>query len=224
MRILCVGAGRRAGYLTAALMEASHSVAALESVEDAAWLIAAEHFDAVVALTHGDAVEVSRLLGARPEHVILAVVDTPAEHDVRVGALYAGADICLGPQLDYAELDARLGALWRDVAGDHAGAGTADVVLSRAARCLHGAGGAKVDLSRREYLLLERLLRDAGAIVGHDDLIAYVFDDIDSDGKPLRRLAADLRRRIADSGIDLHVEAIPRVGYRARVQQARGAA
>jgi two-component system OmpR family response regulator len=49
MRILCVGTGGRAGYLTAALMEANHSVSSVERIVDAAYLVAIEQIDAVIA-------------------------------------------------------------------------------------------------------------------------------------------------------------------------------
>jgi two-component system, OmpR family, response regulator len=214
MRVLCVGTGHRAPYLVSALKEANHSVAATERLDDAAWLLGVEPFDAAIALTRGAALDVSRALAARPPHVILAIVDSAGDPDSRAQALNAGADVCLGPRLDYAELDARLAALWREVARGLTGAMASNMVLSRATRCLSDESGARLALSRREYLLLERLLRGSGTAVGRDALIAYVFDDADLDATPLRRLVVELRRRIADAQIDLHIETIPRVGYR----------
>lgn len=226
MRILCVGAaGARIDYLSAALMESNHSVVTLESVVDAAYLVAIERIDTVIVLTHGDAVEVARTLAARPEHTDLVIIDSPGAHDARIAALYAGADACFTAQYEYAELEARLQALWRDAGELGVGGGNvdrqgpplpgADVALSRATRSLIDRGGASLALSRREYLLIERLLRSAGTVVPRDDLIAYVFCDAEADRVSLQRLATALRRRMVDAGCKLRLETVPRVGYRA---------
>lgn len=220
MRILCVGAGPRLDYLSAALTESVHSVVTLESVADAAYLVALERIDTVIALTHGDAVHVAQSLVARPEHTSLVIVDNPASHDTRVAALYAGADACFAAQFEYAELEARLQALWRDTRPPEAAAHVkgqtplAGVALSRATRCLVDGKGASLALSRREYLLMERLLRDAGTVVLRDELINYIYGDADADGVSLQRLITALRRRLTEEGWRLKLEAIPRVGYR----------
>jgi DNA-binding response OmpR family regulator len=223
MRILCVGAGPRVEYLSTALMESNHSVVTLGSVVDAAYLVTVEQIDTVIVLAHGSAVDAANALVARPEHTDLVIIDSRGTHDARVAALYAGADACFTAQYEYAELEARLQAFWRD-----AGViGASDVVnregvtlssfgagLSRATRSLTDACGASLVLSRREYLLIERLLRGAGTVVSRDDLIAYVFGDAEADGISLQRLTTALRRRMLDAGCKLSVETVPRVGYR----------
>lgn len=218
MRILCVGTGARADYLVSALKESNHSVATFDSVLDAAYLVAIERIDGVIALTRGDALQAARSLVARPAHTVLVVIDNPGDHDTRVAALYAGADACLAAQYEYAELEARLHALWRDAARSDAdgqrelASSRPGVLLSRATRSL--IGGRPVALSRREYLLMERLLRSAGTVVHRDELISYVFDDADTDNVSLQRLVAALRRRIAESGCNFRLDNVPRVGYR----------
>lgn len=220
MRILCVGVGTRLDYLSAALTESTHSVVTLESIEDAAYRVATERIDTVIALTHGDAVQVVQALVARPEYTSLVIIDNPATHDTRVAALYAGADACFAAQYEYAELEARLQVLWRDatpraLAGHVKGQAPLEgVALSRATRSLVDSKGVSLALARREYLLMERLLRGAGTVVPRDELINYIYGDADADGVSLQRLATALRRRLADSGWRMKLEAIPRVGYR----------
>jgi DNA-binding response OmpR family regulator len=229
MRILCVGTGVRAEYLTAALMEANHSVSSVERIGDAAYLAAIEQIDAVIALTLGDPVEAARAMIARPEHTVLVIIDTPGDQDARVAALYAGADACFSGHYEYAELEARLHALWREISRTEADRGrtaalsSAGVTLSRATRSLIGTdGAAALALTRREYLLMERLLRDAGTVVHRNDLVAYVFEDADADSVSLQRLVSALRRRITESGWRLRLDTVPRIGYCA-VLDAEGA-
>ena len=220
MRILCVGAGVRFEYLTAALMEANHSVSRVERIVDAAYLVAIEQVDAVIALTLGDPVEAARAMVARPEHTVLVVIDTPGDQDLRIAALYAGADVCFTSRYEYTELEARLHALWREISRTDADAGktavlsAAGMTLSRATRSLVGPDDVALALTRREYLLMERLLRDAGTVVQRDDLLAYVFEDADADGISLQRLVSALRRRITESEWRLRLDTVPRVGYR----------
>lgn len=222
MRILCVGSGARAGYLAAALIEANHSVSSVESVVDAAYLVAVEHVDAVIVLTLGDAVRAARAMVARPAHTVLMIIDAPGNQDARIAALYAGADVCFAGHYEYAELDARLHALWRDggrVDVDVPGADTSSssangLVLSRTKRSLTGTDGAELSLTRREYLLMECLLRNAGSVVQRDELIGYVFGDAEADGVSLQRLVSALRRRIVESAWGLRLVTMPRVGYR----------
>ena len=220
MRILCLGAGVRVEYLTAALMEANHSVSSVERILDATYLVAIEQVDAVIALTLGDPVEAARAMVARPEHTVLVIIDTPGDQDLRIAALYAGADVCFTSQYEYTELEARLHALWREISRTDADAGTtavlsaAGMTLSRSTRSLVGPDDVALALTRREYLLMERLLRDAGTVVQRDDLLAYVFEDADADGISLQRLVSALRRRITESEWRLQLDTVPRVGYR----------
>jgi len=215
MRILCVGTGARADYLVAALTESNHSVSTAEYVADAAYLVAIERIDAVVALSQGAPVDAARALVARPEHTVLVVIDTPGEQDARIAALYAGADACFTGHYEYAELEARLHALWRDgrEGVEDAKTPVEGIVLSRTKRSLIGPGGAALALTRREYLLMERLLRSAGTVVPRDELIGYVFGDADADSVSLQRLVSALRRRFAECRWGLHLETVARVGY-----------
>jgi two-component system, OmpR family, response regulator len=215
MRILCVGSGARADYLVAALTESNHSVSTVEYVADAAYLVAIERIDAAVVLSQGAPVDAASALLARPEHTVLVVIDTPGDQDARIAALYAGADACFTGHYEYAELEARLHALWRNGSQgvEEAETPVEGVMLSRTKRSLIGPGGEALALTRREYLLMERLLRSAGTVVQRDELIGYVFGDADADGVSLQRLVSALRRRIAECGWRLHLETVARVGY-----------
>lgn len=219
MRILCVGTGPRAEYLVGALTESNHSVSTIDSVGDGAYLVAVEHIDAVIALTHGNAVEAAHAMQARPEHTVLVLIDNPGNEASRIAALYAGADVCFSAQYEHAELEARLHALWRDAGLSGVEAKRSDassgcsVSLSRGTRSLTNADGSTLALSRREYLLMERLLRSVGRIVPRDELIAYVFGDSDADGVSLQRVVAGLRRRMDESVFGVRLDTVPRVGY-----------
>jgi two-component system, OmpR family, response regulator len=155
------------------------------------------------------------VLRGLPAQVILSIIDNPRDHDLRMSTLDAGADIGLAKPLAFSELDARLVVLSRNAVECPEKAFHSKLVLYRMTRCLNGRSAARAKLSRREYLSLERLLRGTGTAVEQSEAMAYAFDNVDPELAPLRRLVTELRRRIAKAGIELEIETIPRVGYRA---------
>lgn len=237
MRILCVGNGARADYLVSALTESNHSVLTTDVIDDAAWRVASEHIDIAIVLTRGDAANAALAMRARPLRTSLVIVDSPGDADARVRSLQAGADACFAAQYDYVELEARLHALQRDAvpAGCHddmqaaassyaptftaSAQSPAVVTLSHATRSLLGRDQCELTLSRREYLLLERLLREPGKVTTHDELVDYVFGEADADVASLHLLVSRLRRRLTPPTWPVRIDTAPRVGYSAIVER-----
>jgi DNA-binding response OmpR family regulator len=226
MRIVCVGTSTAQRYLAEALAESNHSVVELADVGDAGYLVSAEHVDAIIALTSGGAVDAAHAFAARPAHTVLAVIDRHGQTDARVAALEAGADICVDYPYDYAELHARLLAFCRQ--GRHAAlpaagqaaacASAAHALLSATTRSLVGRDGSRLLLRKREYLLMDRLLRVPGEAVARDELVDYVFGEADADTTSLHLLVSRLRARLAQINLPVRLMTVPRLGYRAIVE------
>ncbi|WP_321901753.1 winged helix-turn-helix domain-containing protein [Paraburkholderia tropica] len=224
MRILCIGAERRRRYLARALEESNHSVVELDGPDDAAWLASTEYLDAIIALTNGEAEHVARTLAARPKHTVLVIVESQATTETRVKLLDSGVDICFDEPCEYVELHARLQAITRP--GSHTTqtatitttpASASQPLLSRATRSLICSDGSALLLRRREYLLMDRLLRNPGEPVRHAELVDYVFGELEVDPTSLHRLVSRLRGRFSKSGAPVRLVVIPRLGYRADV-------
>lgn len=221
MRILCVGGEQRRRYLARALEESNHSVVELESLDDAVWLAGTEYLDVVIVLANADAQQAARALAVRPANTVLVIIDMQGSAQTRVEALEAGADICLDGPYEYAELLARLQAITRlgnDVskANSH-GAMPPQSVLSASKRSLLCSDGSALLLRRREYLLMDRLLRTPGEAVPHAELVDYVFGDVEVDSTSLHRLVCRLRDRFLKAKATVRVIGIARVGYRAEL-------
>lgn len=140
--------------------------------------LAVEAFNAVVldlTLPRLDGLQILRELRARNDHtpvLILTARDTVAN---RVEGLDAGADDYLVKPFALAELKARVRSLTRRAAGrssnrlEHAG-----VVLDREThRVLHD--GKPVELSAREYALLEALLEHPGRTLSRAQIEQRIY-------------------------------------------------
>jgi two-component system OmpR family response regulator len=129
-----------------------------------------------VMLPTQDGVSVCRRL--REEGRWSAVIMLTARDGVddRILGLDAGADDYLVKPFDYGELVARLRALMRRSAGERPPVLAAgDLELDPASRTVK-RDGRSVELTAREFAVLEFMLRRVGQVVSRTDLIDHVWD------------------------------------------------
>ncbi|MEU9126851.1 response regulator transcription factor [Kitasatospora sp. NPDC048540] len=159
---------------------------------------------------HGD--EVCRrtvAAGAEVRVLMLTVSTTLAE---RVAGLNLGADDYLSKPFAFAELTARIRALGRRSRP------ATPPVLERAGLRLDphhraaGRDGRPLALSRKEFAVLEELLRAQGAPVSAEELLERVWDEnIDPFTTIVRVTIRSLRRKLAEPPL---IETITGTGYR----------
>jgi two-component system OmpR family response regulator len=180
MRVLVVeDEVKMAGLLKRALEEEGYAVDVAARAEDALWLGIENPYDAVVLdvmLPDLDGFEVSRRLreaGRWSPVLMLTARDAVSD---RVAGLDAGADDYLTKPFSFAELLARLRALTRRGAAERPSVlRVGDLTLDPATRSVARAG-ALIELTAREFSLLEYLLRHAGAVLTRTQLIEHVWD------------------------------------------------
>ncbi|MEV7405507.1 response regulator transcription factor [Streptomyces sp. NPDC091267] len=159
---------------------------------------------------HGDEV-CRRVVAQRMLTRILMLTASGALRD-RVAGLSLGADDYLGKPFAYDELLARVLALGRRARP------ALPPVIERAGLVLDTSrrqasrDGRYLSLSRKEFAVLETLLRADGAVVSSDDLIEQVWEeDTSYRTSAVRVTLSKLRAKLGEPPV---VETVPGAGYR----------
>ena len=159
---------------------------------------------------HGDTLCRMITAGEGPTMVLMLTASgSPVE---RVSGLSLGADDYLAKPFHFPELVLRIRALARRQPTAHA-------------RILRAAGieldplhhnatrdGRRLDLSVKEFAVLEALMRAEHAVISAEDLLQQVWDEnADPFTKTVQVTISRLRRKLGDPTV---IETIPTVGYR----------
>lgn len=181
MRVLVVEDERKmASFIRRALEAESFAVDVVHSGEDAMPALLATRFDAVVLdimLPGRDGLSVLRELRKRRNHVPVLLLSARGQVEERIDGLNAGADDYLPKPFALGELAARVRALSRRASPE-----TRPTVLSLANLTVDTISreikrdDRRIDLSVREYRLLEFLLSSQGRVCGRMQILERVWD------------------------------------------------
>jgi two-component system, OmpR family, response regulator VanR len=159
---------------------------------------------------HGD--EVCRTLrDERPELKILMLTASDTIADL-VDGLSLGADDYLPKPFAFAELVARLRALARRAGRPHPPVLRAADLELDPARHTARRGSRPLDLTPKEFGVLEMLLAAGGATVSNGELLEHVWDEnADPFTNTVRMTVSTLRRKLGEPQL---VETVKGAGYR----------
>ncbi|KVD47255.1 transcriptional regulator [Burkholderia sp. MSMB1078WGS] len=227
MRILLATSPHpEASWLYKALLESGHSVQRADDLRDGLFLASQEAFDAIVATAFEPGSDAA-LLGMLPRFVAdgggaaLVVLIGEASARERIHMLRAGADACFCAPYSFIELHERLEALQRLAGPRDAGRSIAGAsAVGTLARELKD-GKLRLAVTRREFLLLECLMRHPNAPVPRDQLIRYVWQDKeDVDPSSVNLVVSRLRRKLARHLPDVRIDTVSRYGYQVTLPDA----
>lgn len=181
MRILLVeDEPRMANVIAKGLREQSYAVDVAQDGERGLYQTSINDYDVIildVLLPQRDGYEVCRELRARGNTTPLLMLTARAAVDDRLAGFDAGADDYLTKPFSFRELLARIRALLRrdsqlvpDVLE------IADLTVDSASHRVSRAN-RDVQLTAKEYALLEYLARRAGQLVSRAEIAAHVWDD-----------------------------------------------
>jgi len=215
MRVLIVeDEPKMAALVARALREEGHTADTAAHGEDALWMARAAPYDAIildVMLPGLDGVEVLRRLRALKVWTPVLMLTARDAVGDRVGGLDAGADDYLTKPFAFSELLARLRAVSRRVAVERPTVlEVGDLLLDPAA---HRAwrGETELDLSAREFALLEVFMRRPGETLTRTQLLDGAWD-----------MAFESRSNVVDVYVRYLREKIERPFGRRSIETVRG--
>jgi DNA-binding response OmpR family regulator len=159
---------------------------------------------------HGD--DVCRTLVAARYPARILMLTASGDLEDRVEGLSIGADDYLAKPFAFAELIARVRALGRRAAVPLPPVLEAAGITLDPARREVVRDGDTIDLTRKEFAVLEVLMRAEGAVVSSEQLLEKAWDEhIDPFTNVVRVTMMTLRKKLGDPPV---IETVPGVGYR----------
>jgi two-component system, OmpR family, response regulator len=209
---------RLAAGLSSGLVAEGFAVDVALNGTDGLWFAQENSYDAIVLdimLPGVDGREICRTLREESDWTpILMLTALDAEHD-EVAALDLGADDYLTKPFSHAVLVARLRSLFRRGGTERPAVLVAgDLRLDPAARRVW-RGDTELDLTAREFSVLECLMRRAGDVMSKRDLLAHVWDfDFDGDPNIVEVYIRHLRNKVDRPFDRVSIQTMRGAGYR----------
>lgn len=170
---------KMADLLRRGLMGAGWAVDVVENGEDAVWMGVEWSYDAIVldvGLPDVDGFEVCRRLRARERWAPVLILTARHGVDDTITGLDCGADDYMTKPFAFDELTARLRALTRRAPQPRPPVLAAgDLRLDPATREVT-RGGTPIDLSPKEFALLELLMSRTGDVLTRSEILDHVWD------------------------------------------------
>ena len=216
MRILVVEDElKMAAVLRRGLVEEGHAVDVARTGDDGLWMAQAVDYDAIVLdlmLPGLDGVEVCRRWRENAVWAPVLMLTARDATDDRVAGLDAGADDYLAKPFSFAELLARLRALVRRGTPQRPQVLEVDDLRLDPATRRVWRGAAEIDLSSKEFALLETFMRRPGDVLSRLQLIEHAWD-----------YAYENRSNVVDVYVRYLREKVDRPFGRTSIETVRGA-
>lgn len=146
--------------------------------------------------------------GAKPRVLMLTARDSVGD---RVTGLDAGADDYLVKPFAFAELEARVRALLRREADGGAPVLEVAGILLDPGRFTAARDGRALELTAKEFSVLEYLLRNADRVLSQEALLEHCWDEMaDPFTNTVRVTISNLRKKLGDPPV---IHTIPNRGY-----------
>lgn len=194
------------------------AVDAVETGQDALAAQRVTRYDAMIldlGLPDMDGLHVLAKRGADQDGPIPCIVLTARDAvESRISSLDAGADDYVLKPFDVRELEARIRAVLRRASRSFVTLNCGNLVFEPQARHV-SVNGRALDLSRREAMLLEEMLRASPRIVVKEYLEEHLYAN--SESVTLNAIEAQvsrLRRKLANVGARASIQTVRGIGYR----------
>jgi len=217
MRILIADDAALASFVRKGLEAEHHVVESSADGEQARAMASELNFDLVIldlSLPHVDGVSILRFLRTRKPSLPILVLTGRNRVEDRVQCLDLGADDYLAKPFSFSELSARIRALMRRSHLPAESMLTVDnLKLDRVERRVE-RGGKRIELTSKEFALLEYLMRNAGRRITRAMIIEHVWNlSFDTCTNVVDVYVNYLRRKVDDGYEKRLIHTIRGVGY-----------
>jgi len=222
MRVLVVEDSRRlAGIVKRGLLEEGYAVDNAYDGEEAEYMAESTPFDLIVLdimLPKKDGISVCRDLRAKKVNTPILMLTAKDSVEDKVTGLDSGADDYLVKPFAFSELLARLRALLRrEVLPKVQKLQIGELALDPQSREVW-RNGDRVDLTAKEYAIIEYFMRRPNAVVTRTMLGESVWDyEFDGLSNIIDVYVRRLRRKIDRDGQESLIQTVRGAGYRLRV-------
>ncbi|WP_240047427.1 response regulator transcription factor [Sphingomonas panacisoli] len=201
--------------LAGSLKAVGHTVDVAEDGETALLAALDEPFGLItldLGLPDISGLEVLRTLRSRGVKTPILILTARDALEDRVEGLDLGADDYLLKPFEPSELEARIRALLRRSQGEASSVIAVGKLVVDQAHATAAVDGRMLDLRRREWALLDRLLARVGKVVSKDRLASEIFGFDEPVGpNAVEVYVARLRRKLGDDGPEIRT--IRGLGY-----------
>jgi len=219
MRILVVDDDRRlCAVIKRGLLEEAYAVDLAYEGEEGAYLAEVNPYDLIILdimLPNKDGIQVCRELRAKKVNTPILMLTAKDTVEDRVKGLDTGADDYLVKPFAFSELLARVRALLRRegmLKSPELRVG--DLILNTLTRQVW-RGQRPIELTTKEYVILEYLMRHPNAVVTRTMIEEHAWDyDFDSLSNLVDVYIRRLRRKIDDEKDDGLIQTVRGAGYR----------
>lgn len=224
MRVLVVEDEKKlASFLRKGLMEETFVADVVHAGDEALDRILQENYDAIVLdimLPKRDGLSILREMRQRHINTPVLLLSARGNVNERVEGLNLGADDYLPKPFSITEVVARVRALCRRASGEHATImQLADLSLNVVTREASRAG-VKVELTNREFALLEYLMAHAGKVITRTALCEHVWEHhFDTGTNVVEVCMQRLRRKIDEGRAQKLLQTIRGTGYALRADK-----
>jgi two-component system OmpR family response regulator len=221
MRVLVVeDHGRMAELIERGLQEEGYAVDVVATGEDGVWMAAENEYDAIlldVMLPGADGFATCRRIRESGRWAPILMLTARDAVEDRVRGLDAGADDYLTKPFSFSELLARLRALVRRGSAERpAVLVVGDLTLDPAAHTVR-RGETRIDLTAKEFALLEYFLHHRGEVLSRTSIIEHVWDfAFEGDSNVVDVYVRYLREKIDRPFGRRSLETVRGAGYRLR--------
>lgn len=219
MRILVVEDEKKiASFVQRGLKECGFVVDLVHRGDEALEILLDHHFDGVVLdimLPGRDGLSILRVLRERANPVPVIILTARGEIAEKVEGLNLGADDYLAKPFSIEELAARVRALIRRSSGETiVRYRIEDLTLDLATRAVR-RGSRRIDLTAREFSVLECLMRAPGRVFTRSQLCQHVWEyHFDPESNLVDVYIQRLRRKVDDGEPMKLIQTVRGTGYR----------